>query len=114
MGEMGVVIVQGMRGDAIGERSGARRYLATGADQARRRAPVFVKHQVADHAACGLVDAGKGNHAAIEERQIGHDAGRMRNIGLRHGCKGAKAIHRGGLHSVNPTKKKGPRKLVLP
>ena len=114
MGEMRVIIVKGMRDDAVGERSGARRHLATGADQTRRRAPVLVQHQVADHAAYGLVDAGKGNHAAIEERQIGHDAGRMRNIGLRHGCQGDKAIHRGGLHSVNPTKKKGPRKLVLP
>ncbi len=87
---MCVVIVKGMRRDAIGKRSSARRHLAACTDQARSRAPVFAKHEVADKAAHRFLDAGKGNNTEIEERQDGNAAGRLRYFCLWQVSEGEK------------------------
>ena len=102
VGEMRVVVVERMRGRAVGERRGARRNLLVQSRDGRRLLAAFVGDEAADDFGDGLVLARPRHREPVVERQARHRAGGGGDRLGRNGRDVQEAVQRAGReHGVS-------------
>jgi hypothetical protein len=103
MGEMRVVIVQGMRDRAVCQSRGPGRQALAAADDRRDGRAALPFHEVADDGAHRLIRTRQRHHHPVEERKLGQPPGPRRKSVPPGRSDRQQPIHASGkIHDIRP------------